>query len=257
MPVADLRRLRGVSKKRDVADNLASDVTPETVFAQWRDAGSVSEISFVPDADVIANGANYATIQVFKRTGSGAPVLLGSADSHALGWTSGVPVAIPTAGTIASGDVLSWSISKTGTGVIVPTGELFVQLTPNFVDTAIADRTEEIYDSLAKRYTVPFAAPVPSIVKRWCSALVDRDCFGKRGAQPSNTAEDEEIDKAADLALAQIKEAADSKDGLYDLPVRADSPGTSGIVGAAPMGQADVGPYDWIDDQADAIGSVS
>jgi hypothetical protein len=94
-------------------------------------------------------------------------------------------------------------------------------------------------------YSAP--TPIPQIVLAWLTALVTLRAYRKRGVNP----QDPQIDlvvKEADRARDEIKEAADSKDGLFDLPVNED--GDSAITTAGPLGTSDTSPYSWQDRQA-------
>jgi hypothetical protein len=58
------------------------------------------------------------------------------------------------------------------------------------------------------------------------------------------------VQKAKDDALAWLKEAADAKDGLIDLPLRADTT-ASGISRGGPLAYTETSPYAWTDVQAE------
>jgi len=109
-------------------------------------------------------------------------------------------------------------------------------------------------DRLRKRYAVPFDSDSPpATVVRWLTDLVTFDCYRRRGFNPTS-----EQDRAAILdpmttALEQIKEAADSETGLFDLPLRADKPETSGIARGGPLSYAEASPYTWMDVQREAV----
>jgi len=51
-----------------------------------------------------------------------------------------------------------------------------------------------------------------------------------------------------DIAVAELKEAADSKDGLFDLPLRADTTAT-GVSKGGPRGYSEASPYTNLDRQ--------
>jgi hypothetical protein len=122
-----------------------------------------------------------------------------------------------------------------------------------FVAAQLATIQAWIESRLRKRYAVPFAAPVPEIALNWLAAIVTLAMYQRRGWQ-STGAENEIIIKAADDARAEIKEAADSQAGLFDLPLREDAPTTSGIVFGGPLGYSEQSPYRWADLQRlDAI----
>jgi hypothetical protein len=112
----------------------------------------------------------------------------------------------------------------------------------------LADEQAYIEDRLRKRYAIPFEAPVPPIVVRWLVRMVTATAYDRRGWNPSGL-ENERISKAADDARAELKEAADSKDGLFDLPVRADHPASSGVVMGGPLSYSETSPYVWADYQ--------
>jgi hypothetical protein len=106
----------------------------------------------------------------------------------------------------------------------------------------------DIDSRLRKRYAVPFSDPYPEAVKIWCARIVTFACWDKLGCDPT----DESMvraEKAHDQALAQIKEAADSTDGLFDLPLRADTTAT-GISKGGPFGYSEQSPYVWTDVQS-------
>ena len=98
---------------------------------------------------------------------------------------------------------------------------------------------------LRKRYKVPFnqnGAAVPAVVIGWLVAVLTPSMYRKRGG---NSAQDDQIKKLEDLAtsaLAEIKEAADAVDGLFDLPLL-DSGTASAISQGEPWGHGYASPY--------------
>lgn len=126
-------------------------------------------------------------------------------------------------------------------------------ISPGWIQVNLDDWSEEIEDLLRKRYAVPFVAPAPRIILRWLTKLTTADAYERRGWDPG--AEKDRITAAAEKALAEIKEAADAKDGLFDLPLRADQTGVSGVH-VGPMGSSQASPYSWVDDQAAAVTSL-
>lgn len=108
----------------------------------------------------------------------------------------------------------------------------------------------DIDDRLRKRYAVPFAQPYITHLKRWVAQILTPEAFDALGVRPSDEIQDR-IEERRTQALAQIKEAADSKDGLYELPLKSDSPGTSGIVRPAILSTSDADPYKWQRTQRD------
>lgn len=119
---------------------------------------------------------------------------------------------------------------------------------PGFIDTRITVATSYIHGRLRKRYgaTLPFGDPVPEILREWIVKLVTYECIRKRGINPSDpTAEAYKAD--AERALAELKEAADSKDGLFDLPSPED--GDSNVSTGGPLGYSETSPYVWAQKQ--------
>ena len=123
---------------------------------------------------------------------------------------------------------------------------------PGFLDAKLVEWSSWLNGRLGKRYGVPFTAPVPEIVLSWLTRLVTLDAYLRRGFDPSSK-QDAEIVKAAENARAEVKEAADSKDGLWDLPLREDAPGQSGIARGGPLGYSEASPYTWTDRQSEAV----
>lgn len=94
---------------------------------------------------------------------------------------------------------------------------------------------------LRKRYAAPFTSPYPVAVLSWLTKLVTVRCYLKRGVE----ATDEQfvsIQQDAMDAKAEIKEAADSNVGLFDLPLRSDTTAT-GIDRSGPWSYSEQSPY--------------
>jgi hypothetical protein len=121
---------------------------------------------------------------------------------------------------------------------------------PNFLSSRLAIWSAWLDARLRKRYATPFEAPAPLIVIGWLTALVTLDAYARRGFNPSGEADQASIIAPADRAMAEVKEAADSKEGLFDLPLRQDAAGSSGIVNGGPLGYSEASPYIWADLQA-------
>lgn len=102
---------------------------------------------------------------------------------------------------------------------------------------------------LAKRYVTPFADPFPVDVVRWTSELVTERMLDRRGSNPKDNDLSERAYARATQAREELKEAADSKDGLFDLPLRQDT-SASGITGSVTLASSEASPYLWTDEQA-------
>lgn len=244
MAPADVERLRGHAFARGVADTLATDVTTETPVANVEYTGNVVVAKFYPDNAVTADPANYATLSIFKRDAGGAQTLIAVVDTSALGWMPGVPVRLAiVAPGVTVDDTLTYAVTKHGTGVVVPSGRVALRLDVNFVTTRLRANQAYIDARLAKRYPVPFASPAPEAVCRWLADMTTKDCFARRGYNPTSAEDATAIDAPAQRALDELKEAADSDQGLFDLPIRDDQPGTTGISKGAPFVYSERSPY--------------
>lgn len=247
MPAADLRRLLGLQWKKQIDDASASAATAEASVGVVDDAANLIQVLLVPAKPLTADAVNNATISLWKRTNGGAAVLLASVTSSAISWTTGAPVALTIAAApIAAGDALSVTITKAGTGVVVPAFELFTILDVNFVTTAIDDVTDEMISRLAKRYAPPTAAkpwpsPVANVLQRWAATLVTRVLYHKRGFSPASEDDAKAIEDAADAVEAKLKEAADGKDGLFEIALADD--GKESVTMPTPGAYAEASPY--------------
>jgi hypothetical protein len=120
---------------------------------------------------------------------------------------------------------------------------------PGFLDAQLARTSRDVDGRLAKRYAVPFVSPVPDVVLGWVARIVTARAWRKRGVD----AQDEQfvqVQRDADAAWAEVREAADSNEGLFDLPLRADT-SASGIVRGGPFGYSEQSPYVHTDRQVD------
>lgn len=129
--------------------------------------------------------------------------------------------------------------------------ELLEEKAPGFLLSRLKIGTSRITAKLRKRYDAPFASPVPEVVLGWLTAMVTPDGYRKRGWNPSDE-QAAQVEQDRKDALAEIDQAADSVEGLYDLPLRADTTAT-GITRGGPLVYSEPSPYDWTDRQREAI----
>ena len=123
---------------------------------------------------------------------------------------------------------------------------------PDFWAAQIALAQAWVDGKLKKRYAVPFASPAPEIYLGWLTALVTFAGYQRRGWNPAG-AENQLVIDAAKAAKDEVKEAADSRDGLFELPLRESEPATSGVVAGGPLGYSEQSPWDWTDRQTEAV----
>jgi hypothetical protein len=84
------------------------------------------------------------------------------------------------------------------------------------------------------------AEPVPAIVLRWLVAGVAYATWNRRGRNPQDAFVTDLKERYA-TTLDELKEAADSKDGLFDLPASEDL--NSAITTAGPLSYTETSPY--------------
>lgn len=121
---------------------------------------------------------------------------------------------------------------------------------PGFVQACLDDNWDLITSRLRKRYDVAkMQADPPRVALKWLVKLTTRDCYDKRGNNPSSLSDEKAIYGAAERAELDLKEAADSQTGLYDLPLLASS-SSSGVTKGGPLGYTETSPYVWTSRQA-------
>jgi hypothetical protein len=96
---------------------------------------------------------------------------------------------------------------------------------------------------LSKRYATPFTAPIPETVLVWATHLMTWEAWQRRGYDPADLSMQQAIEDAK-TARDEVKEAADCADGLFELPLRADTT-APGIVKGGPFGYTEASPYVW------------
>ena len=119
-----------------------------------------------------------------------------------------------------------------------------------WVAQQLSSWSQWIDSRLRKRYAAPFASPYPEAVLSWLARIVTLRCYLRRGVDPTDQ-QFAEIKADADTAVAEIKEAADSNEGLFDLPLL-DAVDVSAIVKAGPRVYSEASPYVFADVQRDA-----
>lgn len=119
---------------------------------------------------------------------------------------------------------------------------------PGWVDAQLESWSAWLDARLSKRYAAPFSAPYPFAVTNWLQRIVTHRCYLKRGVDPTD-AQSAAIEKDANDAMAEVKEAADSESGLFDLPL--NNSRASAITKTAPLGYTEVSPYTWTTHQRD------
>jgi hypothetical protein len=123
---------------------------------------------------------------------------------------------------------------------------------PRFLEAQLEGKSGVIDSLLRKRYVAPFVAPYPEPVKQWLWRMLDPIVYLKIGVDASDE-QISEIIADGQRVLVELKEAADAKEGLYDLPLRADTT-TSGISKPTVLTQSDPTPYVGILTQAQRAG---
>jgi hypothetical protein len=104
---------------------------------------------------------------------------------------------------------------------------------------------------LRKRYAAPFADPVPPVVVGWVVDILTAKAYLRLGVDPTDKQTDA-IAAAAELAMAEVQQAADAENGLFDLPLTAAFDSATGVVRGTPLVYSEQSPYAWTDVQRDA-----
>ncbi len=122
-----------------------------------------------------------------------------------------------------------------------------------WIDAKLAMWSQWLDAKLSKRYVTPFSAPVPLIVCGWLARLIDPETMRKRGVDATDL-QYADVRQSAIDAMTEVKEAADAVNGLYDLPLLANSPaGSTGIVRPMPRAYSEPSPYQWTTVQVDRV----
>ncbi len=121
---------------------------------------------------------------------------------------------------------------------------------PGFLVAQLQVQSARIASRLRKRYG-ELAAPYPDVVRGWLATVVTPIAYRRRGVNPNDQTL-AQLDKEAETASLEIKEAADSETGLFDIPLRQDTAAT-GIEKGGPLGYSEPDAYSWMDAQRDAV----
>ena len=111
-----------------------------------------------------------------------------------------------------------------------------------WIDAQLLAKSAWLNTRLAKRYATPFnAASPPECVLDWLARIVTARCYLKRGVDPTD-AQVADVLRDAQLAESEVKEAADSSESHFELPLREDTGGV-GTSRGAPMWYAETSVY--------------
>jgi hypothetical protein len=119
---------------------------------------------------------------------------------------------------------------------------------PGWLLAKLTARSRWIDSRLSKRYATPFASPVPEAVEDWLARIVTLHAYLRHGVDQLDE-QFQEIKADATKAEDEIREAAEAANGLFDLPLRADAPG-SAITKGAPYIYSERSPTLWTHIQA-------
>lgn len=123
---------------------------------------------------------------------------------------------------------VTWTLNVT-TGASVPLGTTGMSA----LFPAVAFTTNDLYSA---------SPPVPETILQWLTSLVTEDVAIRHGVNTNDPLFDR-ISKRVDTARTQIQEAADTKDGLWDLPLCEDA--GSAVDTGAPLAYSEASPYTW------------
>lgn len=127
---------RTIFYSKDAADATAATATTEKVITRAPFKCRVVSAYFIGDtaSTITADGTNNATITLSSNAGAGgASTAVATYTSDVAGGNLAALVPklltlVPAAAAIASGSILTFKITKSGTGVVVPTGKLVILL---------------------------------------------------------------------------------------------------------------------------------
>ncbi len=122
---------------KEAADGAAATATAEHAFYRASCAMTVKAVRYVPDAALTADNTNDATITVQRRNSDGtgavtvAAITTNIASGNWVQWVAKALTLTAANAALAAGQILTVSIAKGGTGVVVPAGQLVIDYTIN------------------------------------------------------------------------------------------------------------------------------
>lgn len=131
-----------LSKHENVVPAVAIAADADTPLVESPFAGTVTAVTYHPDAAITGANTNSRTVTLYNRGQAGA----GTTVVAQLAFTSGVNAAqyagkaiplsvVAGATTVAAGDTLEWNSLHVGTGIVDPGGMAHVELTRGDVST--------------------------------------------------------------------------------------------------------------------------
>ncbi len=119
---------------------------------------------------------------------------------------------------------------------------------PGWIETRLLYVSSKLDSRLAKRYDAPFKTPYPIAVCDWLVRIVTYEAWLKRGLSPTDQ-EGTVFERHYETAFTEIREAADSEKGLFELPLRSDTDAV-GVTRGSPRVYVETSPYIAFDQQA-------
>jgi hypothetical protein len=120
---------------------------------------------------------------------------------------------------------------------------------PGWTDLQLEMESGRLDARLRKRYAAPFGGQHALVIDVWLVAIVTMSAWLRRGFSPTDLEAQVYVDDLK-TALDEIKEAANSETGLFDLPLNTDATSASAISKGGPRSCSQVSPYVWRQEQA-------
>lgn len=231
-PLVTFSGLSNVAQPGNVQIQITTAGALNAAVFQWSQDGGATWTTGVFTGPAIPLGATgltanfgpgtYATSNTYQAQG------LATAASVALGAT-GLSALFPAGTYTAGGSPDTWTAQGLATAATVPLG------TTGLV--AILPGGAASYDP-SNLYAA--STPVPEVILKWLNYLVSYDVLERHGANPA----DPFVARRAadrDTAKKELEEAANSRDGLFDLPIQDDE--GSAITTGGPAFYSETSPY--------------